>query len=483
MSKASFNRLKNRYGIKITNSMSYVDIVSMIIKNNSENIQDYTGKVTIDKLKARSIGQIQVPELSDVSQSKNQYLAKASERGKLLVDTLKERLVRRLKEALTGSSGTVSIKKSFKDKVAETMQSYTKKPRANVPSALGTIARTETRTAIDIMKNAYMDKLQEFNPTMQMVKVWIHRGRKHMGYEPREGHVIMDGVEMPLHGLYPLVDNDGEVHYARFPHDPNLPASEVINCSCEMKYFLKIQQWAINNVVHKAKEGDKKSIFGKPATFTGGEWVVDGESTSNNNTKNKPNKGKESLLKEKTLNDTEKAEAKKFLKGEPIETVKSGIIKSNDKDAIAKGVKLAEKYSETIDREDIGEVIFNPKGIQRSLSHGFNQKKLDAIPAIPAVIKQGKILDISDDFDGKKQKNIFMAAPIKIDNNSDILAVRLRQNEGDSARFYVHEVFNIGDIERATHIKPGQQTTNGSFRPQRGIALYLNILKDIFDVK
>ena len=198
-----------------------------------------------------------------------------------------------------------------------------------------------------------------------------------------------------------------------------------------------------------------------------------------------------SSLEEKTLSVAEKIEVQKFLVGKPVATVKGNVFTANSiSEAVEQTKKWAEQYSHNITREDIGEVVLSPRGIKNSLGHEFDQKKLDAIPAIPAAIKQGKILKIEKDKSGeidetkknKRQMNVFLAAPIKIDNDKDILFVRLRQNEGDSTRFYVHEVFNKKDIKSAIPSTAGSQA-NSKGRPHGGIAVYINILKDIFDVK
>lgn len=203
-----------------------------------------------------------------------------------------------------------------------------------------------------------------------------------------------------------------------------------------------------------------------------------------NDLKDNQNKSKESknLLKEKTLSEKEKKEAKKFLKGEPVASVKGGVLNADNKGSAIKNAKeWAKQNSLNITREDIGEIVFNERSVQNSLSHAFSQKKLDAVQAVPDTIKHGKILKISKDFNGKDQMNIFIAAPVKIGENKDILFVRLRQNEGDKTRFYVHEVFNVEDIERATLPRPG--STDKISNSSRSIALYLQVLADILNVK
>jgi hypothetical protein len=187
-------------------------------------------------------------------------------------------------------------------------------------------------------------------------------------------------------------------------------------------------------------------------------------------------------IKEKTLTIAEKLMIKKFLFGDPIIIVKSGGIKADTSaSAIENAINWAKVHAEEIIREDIGMVVFNEKGVKNSLSHKFGQRKLDAIQAIPCAIKQGKIARISNDLDGKPVKNIFIVAPIQIDAARSFLFVRLVKNIGDDNRLHVHEVFDLDDTKN-TAIPFQTPGTDQTASPQRGIAIYLNILQDIIFV-
>ena len=201
-------------------------------------------------------------------------------------------------------------------------------------------------------------------------------------------------------------------------------------------------------------------------------------------------------LEEKTLSVAEKLEVQKFLAGKSVATVKGGIFTANSKSEAEKlAIKLTKNIMKTYKRDDIGKIDFNTRGIKNTISKGFNQKKLDAFFAIPTVIEKGKILkiekDISEEINREKpnkpQVNVFIAAPIQIGDDKDILFIRLRQNAGDTTRFYVHEVFNKKEIDEYIKMTiptaAGTQATNSKVRPHGGIATYIKILKDIFDVK
>jgi hypothetical protein len=144
--------------------------------------------------------------------------------------------------------------------------------------------------------------------------------------------------------------------------------------------------------------------------------------------------------------------------------------------------KWAKNHTQDILREDIGKVVFDVGGVRDSLSHKFGKRKLDAVQAIPAAIKRGKVVRISDDYEGKPIKNVILIAPIQIDTDKSFLCVRLIKNIGNDNRLHIHEVFDIMDIKN-TAIPFQTPGTDITVSPQRGIAMYINILQDILAVK
>jgi hypothetical protein len=198
----------------------------------------------------------------------------------------------------------------------------------------------------------------------------------------------------------------------------------------------------------------------------------------------KPAKKADMKLQNKELTTKEKAEVKAFLLGNFIIQVGEGAIKADGSGtAIENAKKWAISHKQEIIRHDIGKVIFDSGGVRNSLSHKFGQRKLDAVQAIPDCIKTGKVVDISDDFDGKPKKNVILLAPIQIGSNEKcFLFVRLVKNAGNDTRLGIHEVFDSSDLKNTAipFQTPGADLTA---RPQRGIAIYLNILRDILNVK
>jgi hypothetical protein len=191
-------------------------------------------------------------------------------------------------------------------------------------------------------------------------------------------------------------------------------------------------------------------------------------------------------LKEKKLTNTEKVGIHNFLLKEPIKIVRAGFIKAeNNKKAKEKTLEWIEKTGrKTIRREDIGEVIFDRAGVKTSFEHRIYQNKLDALPAIPDVIEKGKIIDISNDFDGKPIKNTLIVGPIQIGERPEILVVRLRMVKGHDNKFYVHDIFVADELlkNRGNAIKAGS-TGKPVGESSKSIARIKSILHDILSVK
>ena len=120
-------------------------------------------------------------------------------------------------------------------------------------------------------------------------------------------------------------------------------------------------------------------------------------------------------LQNKILTAEEKNAIRAFLLSVPIIQVKKGFIKEeNNKKAKEKSLEWIESTgSKIIRRKDIGEIIFDRAGVKASFEHRIYQNKLDALPAIPEAIEKGKIVNISNDFDGKPIKNTLIWLPFR----------------------------------------------------------------------
>lgn len=93
------------------------------------------------------------------------------------------------------------------------------------------IARTERGAAINAGRmEAWQQAIDKtgLDPS-RIVKEWRHSSR--MMY-PRDAHVALHGDQ--VRGLYTPFTVNGFI--CQYPHDPSLPASEVVNCGCQVVY-------------------------------------------------------------------------------------------------------------------------------------------------------------------------------------------------------------------------------------------------------
>ena len=98
-----------------------------------------------------------------------------------------------------------------------------------------TIARTERQSAINAgRQEAWRQSAERMGLPLESInKTWIHSTRK---MEPRPFHLEAGRTKQTVQGLNtPFVVGGFSCLY---PHDPTLPASEVVNCSCSVKYSI-----------------------------------------------------------------------------------------------------------------------------------------------------------------------------------------------------------------------------------------------------
>lgn len=245
------------------------------------------------------------------------------------------------------------------------------------------------------------------------------------------------------------------------------------------------------------------------------------EKYANRSNAMKGNKNAEGTFKFSSLGDKEKSELGNKIKNNVVSSVESGIIKKTDEKTAAKAAQewVEENYKTPADTV-IGEVEIKKGNIKDSLSHGFGQDKLDAIPAVKDVLEKGTYLGYENDFKGATLRNHYFAGKVKFPGGDKIVFCRVRESAGDtSKRFYVHEVFTEDEIKKGATTrssndslqrltgKPQKDLTNaptdGSLphftgKPQEetslqtstaekgwqsGRRLYSFILQDVLDVK
>lgn len=142
-----------------------------------------------------------------------------------------------------------------------------------------------------------------------------------------------------------------------------------------------------------------------------------------------------------------KKSVKEFMEGEPVASIKSGLIQRDTEGKVIKSAKdymrkwLAEnRPSGIFNHPEVGEILLAPKGIKDSLNHMSADIHVNAIPAVPYILENSIIIEESMDKDGKNIKNYILAAPVKIDDERYYAVVRVRHEmakNNEKPRFYI----------------------------------------------
>ncbi|MBX3740250.1 MAG: hypothetical protein KF712_04620 [Akkermansiaceae bacterium] len=131
--------------------------------------------------------------------------------------------------------------------------------------------------------------------------------------------------------------------------------------------------------------------------------------------------------------------------GPSLASVTTGVIQARpgEKASDAAYRWLAENPQHGLERSGLGPVVFNEASIKKSLGHGFSGPKLNALTAVPEVIRNGTLIDVSMDHTGEDLRNWIIVGPVEIDGTRHQLFARLRADTTAKSlqpHFYVHEV-------------------------------------------
>lgn len=126
----------------------------------------------------------------------------------------------------------------------------------------------------------------------------------------------------------------------------------------------------------------------------------------------------------------------------------------------------------------IGDVYISKSGIKDSLSHGFSQKKLDAIPTLKVGLERAELMRTMPDYDSSKRFTYYyFVYPIMLGKEENFVLCRVK-DDGHRKKLYVHEVANQEEIRKMSDaLHAGIGDHNGR-EYTRGIALYSSILAD-----
>lgn len=189
---------------------------------------------------------------------------------------------------------------------------------------------------------------------------------------------------------------------------------------------------------------------------------------------------------------------KNFLNKKAIAATKGGEFIYN-KDSLP---RLAEEigtwYQEhgfaEMDVEKIGAVILDNRSVSNSIGHYHRNKKTDnehkqrvtdAFTLVPDVLQNGKLVEYGQQFDNNRLKSFLFVAPVSIEREKCVMAVRVRQHVGQKGRFYLHSVEILENIKEksrqsAYSLERGLNTGNPTGADQRDV---FRVVKKAFSVK
>lgn len=270
MAKISLDRLKKKYGAGDLEGENYSGLISTILATNQENVSRRIGELgqtEWNRALAKITGERKsfvIPSLEEVLPKRSVFTLKAAQNGNKITDTLRDRLTADLRAVLSGftpktaeqtyvtrrgtHAGQINprLVKEFKDRITQTFQHYTKNdPKFGIPSNVKSIAVTEVRSAVGMIKREFADQLTKRNSSIKLWKRWIHNAN--LSKVPRHGHLELNKKAVPNDQQFTIrtyKKKEGRwkhtaTAYASGPHAPELPASEVIGCNCDLVYEAK----------------------------------------------------------------------------------------------------------------------------------------------------------------------------------------------------------------------------------------------------
>lgn len=225
----------------------YQDLIGQIIKKNQTTIAEKV--LSSDKRKFQKHldivqpkgkeKKIIIPDTTSIIR-RSPTLIKSAEQGKIIQKTLADRIRSAVKKSLTThnvttTTGTVNKKivKDLEKSLKGVYQEYTQNnPKYKMPANIHAIAVTETRTVINSVRHEYVKRINdETGDDYQVKKTWIHNDSLSKEENWRPKHKRLSGKTIALNAVFNVNGYSSDR-----PHGEGLPASEVINCNCELEY-------------------------------------------------------------------------------------------------------------------------------------------------------------------------------------------------------------------------------------------------------
>ena len=97
-----------------------------------------------------------------------------------------------------------------------------------------------------------------------------------------------------------------------------------------------------------------------------------------------------------------------------------------------------ENFNNVITVDNIGKIKLDKRSIKDSTFHGLSENKANAFAAVPYVLQQGKIVDVSKE-NNQNEKRYLFVAPITLKGADYFCEVVVKSNK-DRQGFYIHEV-------------------------------------------
>ena len=97
-----------------------------------------------------------------------------------------------------------------------------------------------------------------------------------------------------------------------------------------------------------------------------------------------------------------------------------------------------ENFNNEITVDNIGKIKLDKRSIKDSIYHGINTDKINAFAAVPYVLQQGKIVDVTKENNPNEKRYLFVA-PITLKGDDYFCEVVVKSNK-DRQGFYIHEV-------------------------------------------
>lgn len=262
MASIFFKRLEKKYGKEKLTGKKYQVLITEILAHNNEKASRAVGRLTnksyqdsVKKLSKKKEKNVKLPDMANVIPKRSVFVIKGADTGKFLVENLRDRLQKDMREVLkkfdgTGKkrmetqrgTGTGKINNElvtmFEKQIKNTFENYTKRdPRYGVPSNIHTIAVTEIRSVVNMVKTEYKNKLVKKNDKVKMRKTWIHN--KSLSKKPRETHERINGVTIAHDKKFRVgrpKNKGGGFDWMDRPHDPNAPDYQNYTCNCDILY-------------------------------------------------------------------------------------------------------------------------------------------------------------------------------------------------------------------------------------------------------